>query len=136
MRTQDDLDRRPSFTRHGRLHYFRHLCIPLKQLQGDPGTRVRLRDERCSQAFDLLQHLLVVCTHFRRIGKWNTGTIKDMLNLAQQVLDPFGARSGHRNHRYTQRNRQHMGIDPDTLLLGHIHHVQGNHHWRLDGSQF
>ena len=136
MGAQDILHCSPTLTRHGSLHHFGHLCIPLKQLQCDPGTRVRLRDERCSQAFNLLQHLLVVCTHFRRIGLWDTGTIKDMLNLAQQVLDPFGARSRHRYHRYTQRSRQHMGIHPDTLLLGHIHHVQGNHHRRLDGSQF
>jgi hypothetical protein len=129
------MDLFPTLLRQEPLHQPGDLLIALQELQRHPFLGVWLRHAIGDEALELLQHRPMVLSDLRtarRIGRLAPGQPRDRLDQLRQAPALGGY---HRDHGQAKRGLQDMRLDAQPLLLGHIHHVQGQYHRRGEGQQ-
>ncbi|OQA41067.1 MAG: hypothetical protein BWY52_02694 [Chloroflexi bacterium ADurb.Bin325] len=121
---QDVVHLRPDGLGQRGLHDGGHLAVPLQQLQRDPLRLVRRGDVPIQQQRERVQHRPMFGTDLGAVRRKTAGIDGQLQRGVHQLADADVARGHHLDHRHAERGLQHVRLDADAVLLGHVAHVE------------
>jgi len=125
----------PSLARQSFPHEPRHLRIAFQQFERGPAKRIGFGNRVLNQRLNLIQHLSMILADLRPAWLIIKAPLYHRLHRRDQFPHPLVPSSHHRHNRHADGGLEHVGLDANPLPLGHVYHVQADHHRRRKRQQ-